>query len=521
MSRLTVVSNRLPVALQRDAQSRWTAARSPGGLVSALDPVLRRKGGRWIGWAGVAAEECDEATASAVLAELAGDFDLEPVPLARRDVELYYHGFSNSVVWPLFHGLVDRCRFDARTFTAYGEANQRFARRLASGMDDGEVAWVHDYQLMQVGPMVRRERPGACLGFFLHIPFPAPDELRRLPWWREVMDALLSYDLVGLQTARDLRAFGACVAELVGVEPEREGALLRVPLGSRTVTAAAFPIGIDAAGWSQLAGSPEVERRMSDLRRQIGPQAVLLGVDRLDYTKGLIERVAAYERLLEEHPELRGQVVLVQVVVPSREAVPDYAALRAELDRRIGRVSGRLGTPGWTPIRYVYGGVPAPELAALYRMADVALVTPVCDGMNLVAKEYCAAQVDEVGALVLGERAGAAEQLGPAGAVLVPPGEVGRTAAAIHQALTMDVRGRRARMAAMRRVVADATVFRWADDFLAELERTRAARQARRHEPLRAGARRAATAIGTPPAGVRAHQPAAPGPRAGRASAAT
>ena len=511
MSRLAVVSNRLPVALRQDGQSRWSAARSPGGLVQALEPVLRRHGGRWIGWPGVAAEECDPATAEAALAGAAGDFGLEPISLGSRELELYYAGFSNSVLWPLFHGLTDRCRFEPAYFAAYEQTAARFARRLldgAAGRTD-EVAWVHDYQLLPVGRLVRRERPDARLGFFLHIPFPSPDELRLLPWWREVMEALLAYDLVGFQARRDLRNFARCAVELAGAEPFTElamrGDMLRLRAGERTITAGAFPIGIDAAAWARHASSREVERHMAELRRQIGPQAVLLGVDRLDYTKGLLERLAAYERLLEQHPDMRGQVVLVQVVVPSREAVADYARLKTELDARVGQLAGRFGTPGWSPVRYVYSSVPPVELAALYRMADVALVTPVRDGMNLVAKEYCAAQVDQFGALVLGAEAGAAEQLGPAGAVLVSPADVEATAGAIYRALTMDVRERRARMERMRRVVAEADVYRWADSFLAALART-GERTARRRGLARGSSVRHAV-VGTPAIGVPAGRP--------------
>ena len=509
MSRLAVVSNRLPVALRRDGRSRWSATRSPGGLVQALEPVLRRHGGRWIGWPGVAAEDCDPATAEAVLGEVTGDFGLDSIALGRRDLELYYAGFSNSVLWPLFHGLTDRCRFEPAFFAAYQETARRFARRLLdapAGAAD-EVAWVHDYQLLPVGQLVRRERPGARLGFFLHIPFPGPDELRLMPWWREVLDALLAYDLVGFQARRDLRHFARCAIELCGAEPIIDGDMLRLRVGDRTITAGAFPIGIDAAAWARRASSREVERHMAELRRQIGPQAVLLGVDRLDYTKGLLERLAAYERLLEQHPDMRGQVVLVQVVVPSREAVPDYARLKTELDARVGQLTGRFGTPGWSPVRYVYSSVSPTELAALYRMADVALVTPVRDGMNLVAKEYCAAQVDQFGALVLGAEAGAAEQLGPAGAVLVSPADVEATARSIYRALTMDVRERRGRMERMRRVVAEADVYRWADSFLAALERT-GERPARRRGFARGSSVRHAV-IGTPAVGIPAGVPGA------------
>jgi alpha,alpha-trehalose-phosphate synthase [UDP-forming] len=477
MKNLAIISNRLPVALARDAGSRLTATPSPGGLVHALEPVLRRLGGRWIGWPGLPEEACDRAEVEALLDQVESGIQLVPVSLGQGEVDTYYGGFSNAVLWPLFHGLGERCRFDSSWWRSYCAVNQRFARRL---IDDGaDVAWVQDYQLLMVGDLVRRERPDACLGFFLHIPFPTPEQLRQLPWWREILLALLAYDLIGFQTRRDLGNFTDCLTRLAGIDHSGVGPV-RVRLAGRTAVAAHFPIGIDAAAWTRRAGSPEVDRRIAELRASNGSQSILLGVDRLDYTKGLLERLEAYERMLVEHPELRGKVMLWQVVVPSREAVPDYAALREELDRAVGRVSGRYSTTGWAPVRYLYRSLSPAELAALYRMADVALVTPLCDGMNLVAKEYCAAQIDGTGVLVLGEGAGAAEELGPNGALLVAPRDIEQLAATFHRALTMEPSQRRTRMESLRRVVTTADVFRWAEGFLGQLEdRTRAPRPAR------------------------------------------
>jgi trehalose 6-phosphate synthase/phosphatase len=478
---LAVLSNRLPVALTRGPDARFSAAHSPGGLVNALEPVLRRKGGSWIGWPGVASEDCDGDQVRDVLAEVEDGIRLVPVSLSRGDIESYYGGWSNSCLWPAFHGLVEHCRMDEACRRAYQEVNRRFASRLVAELDDSQTAWIHDYQLLLVGEEVRRERPGACLGFFLHIPFPRPAQLTVIPGWRDIVSGLLAHDLIGFQTRRDLLHFAEAVRELLDLEvrPLAEGRI-RIAVGGRSAVAGHFPIGIDAGAWTRRAASLEVERRMLRLRGDIGPHAILLGVDRLDYTKGLLERLAAYEAMLEQHPEAQGQVTLIQVVVPSREAVADYAALKAELERQVGRVCGRFGTAGWVPVRHLYRSVDPVELAALYRMADVALVTPLCDGMNLVAKEFCAAQVDGRGALVLGEEAGAAEQLGRAGALLVNPRDLQATAGAIHRALTMELRERRGRMEAMRRAVAEADVFRWADGFLAELDELRARRPTRR-----------------------------------------
>ncbi len=483
MHRLAVLSNRLPVALTRGPDSRLRASHSPGGLVNALEPVLRRKGGRWIGWPGVATEQCDGDAVRALLAEVEDGIRLVPVGLSSAEVDRYYAGFSNSALWPAFHGLVDRCRADDTSWRVYQEVNRRFARRLIAELGDEDTAWVHDYQLLLVGQEVRRERPGVCLGFFLHIPFPRTEHLLALPGAGDLLLALLAHDLIGFQTRRDLGNFAEAVTALLGLEVSEvgEGRLRIAAHGDRPVVAGHFPIGIDAAAWTRRAGSIAVGERIDELRRGIGPQAIMLGVDRLDYTKGLLERLAAYERMLERHPEAVGQVTLLQVVVPSREAVADYAGLKQELERQVGRVCGRFATPGWMPVRHLYRSLEPTDLAALYRMADVALVTPLCDGMNLVAKEYCAAQVDGFGALVLGEAAGAAEQLGPAGALLVSPHQVDATADAMHRALTMEMGERRRRMEAMRRAVAEADVFGWADGFLVELDEVRSRRPARRH----------------------------------------
>ena len=495
MRNITVVSNRLPVSLRKGSDSRWCAAPSAGGLVNALEPVLSRRGGRWIGWPGVAAEDCAPAEAREVLGRVDAGYDLESVPLGRDEVAEHYAGFSNSVLWPLFHGLSRHCRFEPRFWRSHRRVNQRFARHVLDGMGARDTVWIHDYHLISLGQMLRSERPEACLGFFLHIPFPCTAELDRLPWRRQIMEALLSYDVIGLQTARDLACFRRAVARMKGAEAvaERDGGLeIEVPglAGGRrrVVRAAAFPIGVDASGWDRRARAREVAPRIAELRRRLGGSALMLGVDRLDYTKGVLERLAGYERLLEQRPDLRERVVLLQLVVPSREQVADYAELKGEIDRAVGRLAGRFAAPGWQPVCYLYGSVPGEELAAFYRMADVALVTPLRDGMNLVAKEYCAAQVDEIGVLVLGRGAGAAEQLGDAGALLVDPEDRDGLAEAMHQALTMDVSERRARMMAMRRTVAGADVFDWAERYLAALEAAGAAARDRWDDETRAAA---------------------------------
>ena len=461
---LTIVSNRLPIVLQRDKNGGWTIDRGSGGLIQAMNPILERSGGNWIGWPGVVSEEVGNAALP--LGSLDVPYRLHPVLLSRSEVDDYYRGFANSIVWPLFHNFPDRCTFDPAFWSAYLRVNEKFADCIASFLDDGRDLWVHDYHLIHLAEMLRsRMKPGR-VGFFLHIPFPSLDNFVKIPWRADLLRALLAYDLIGFQSTRDRRHFLDCVQRLmpeVAVEPDDGLATIR--LEDRAVRVGAFPIGLDYMQWSERASSDEVEQRVRLLRREIGPYQVLLGIDRLDYTKGIVERFLAFERALERHPALVEKAMLFQLVVPSREKVPEYAALKREIDRSVGRINGRFSTPSWQPIRYLYNSVDAVELTALYRLADVAVVTPLCDGMNLVCKEYVASQVEELGVLILGEMAGAASQLSEA-ALLVNPYDIDGTADAITRAVEMPEQARRARMSRLRQLVRDTNVFRWAETFL-------------------------------------------------------
>jgi trehalose 6-phosphate synthase len=477
--RLVIVSNRLPVALERPKeQEEWQLKPSSGGLVSALAPMLSRRGGLWIGWPGrtVPADGGWERP----LAEHARDqgYDLLPVPLTEEELDGFYRGFSNGILWPLFHDMVSRCDFDPSFWYAYLSANQKFARAAAEHTTAEDFIWVHDYQLIHTGQMIREldeggpggegggAGEGRRIGFFLHIPFPPLDVFLRLPWRGKILGALLAYDLLGFQTARDRRNFLNCVDRLLpGCTLAGEGSVVEVTLDGRTLKVGAFPIGIDFKSFDKTARSEAVEARRKELRHDVGPHDIVLGVDRLDYTKGLTERLRAFGNALERFPELREKVVLVQIVVPSREQVPEYQTLKAALDRLVGEINGRFSTSGWVPIRYHYRSVSRLDLVTLYRMARVGFVTSLKDGMNLVAKELCACQVDLDGALVLSEFAGAAAQL-QEGALLVNPHDVEGTAGALYEALRMGGEERARRMEAMRRVVEEEDIFRWLESYL-------------------------------------------------------
>ncbi len=443
-----VVSNRLPVTLQRGPDG-LELRRSTGGLVSALEPVLSQRGGTWVGWPGLELRHGE----SLPEAELA--YTLEPVNLTEAEVSRYYYGFSNRALWPLLHSLVERARFDGREWTAYDRVNLRFAQRAADLAGDTGFVWIHDYHLFRAPRHLRRLAPGLRIAFFLHTPFPPYDIFRILPWGRELLRGLLACDLVGFHIADYAQNFLDCTERLLGARVDRRALL--VEEGDRTCHAGAFPLGIDFDRFEQLARlAPAASERRG---------RIILGVDRLDYTKGIPERIRAFERLLELHPDYREQLTLVQIAVPTRSRVDEYRALKRQIDELVGRVNGRFGTATWTPIRYLYQSLAHERLATLYRDADVAFISPLRDGMNLVAKEYVACQVANPGVLVVSNLAGTAETMHEA--IRVNPYNVDGSAAALHRALSMDEAERWSRLAALRRRERRDNVYAWVEKFLA------------------------------------------------------
>ena len=450
-SRLIVVSNRLPFAFQRAARGRWHAEPGSGGLVTALLPVLRNRGGTWIGWPGAAGSPRELASTLAEAGAKAG-YRLGAVALEEDEIRDFYLGFSNEVIWPLFHDLPSLCNFDPAYWRTYDRVNRKYARAVASRAAPGDFVWVHDYHLMSVGAELRRLGLKSRLAFFLHIPFPSPDIFLKLPWRRPLIESLLRYDLIGFQTARDRHNFAACVEALgLPLRPARIGN---------------FPISIDYNAFMRAAASPQVAEKARELHRLLPRRRLVLGIDRLDYTKGITLRLRAFEHLLERHPEMRGRVSLIQVVVPSREDIPQYHRMKSEIEQLVGRINGAFARPGgWVPVWYEYRSLTRQELLAYYRAADIALITPLKDGMNLVAKEYCACSIEEDCVLILSEFAGAAEQLA-GGALLVNPYDVEGVAETIRAAYAMPEGERVARMRTMRRSIRRNDVFWWVDSFL-------------------------------------------------------
>ena len=463
---LVVVSNRLPIVVAAGNDGRAQLKPGAGGLVTALRPVLRDRGGTWVGWPG--ASEAQAPGLDEALGDSTGHsgYRLGPVWLSPEERDLFYCGFSNEVIWPLFHDSASRCNFDSRYWETYVTVNRKFAEATARYAGAGDFIWVHDYHLIDVARALRERFPDAHVAFFLHIPFPSLDLFLQLPWRFQLLRSLLEYDLIGFQTTRDRRNFMQCVRALLkDAEVSARAPISSVSYAGREARTGVFPIGIDFNEFARSAAQPAVVRKMETLRSDETNRTILLGVDRLDYTKGIPNKLRAFRRLLEAHPELRGRVTLLQVVVPSRESIPDYHDFKGRLERLVGEINGEFTRSGWVPVHYIFRAFTRTNLLAYYRAADIALVTPLKDGMNLVAKEYCAANVSEDGVLILSEFAGAAAQL-QAGALLVNPYDEEGVAEAIARAVWLPVPEREARMRKLRRTVRDANIYGWLDSFL-------------------------------------------------------
>ncbi|MEU4245597.1 trehalose-6-phosphate synthase [Actinoplanes sp. NPDC026619] len=451
-----VVANRLPVdeVVADDGTRTWS--RSPGGLVSALQPIVRSHGGAWVGWTGQPGDAPEPFDTDGM--------HLHPMGLSTDDVDQYYEGQSNGTIWPLFHDLVEQPTHRRPWRQAYETVNRRFAESAADLTAAGGTVWVHDYQLLLVPAMLRELRPDLRIGFFLHIPFPPVELFMQLPRRAELLRGLLGADLVGFQRPLAAQNFLQLTGRLLGLDPQDD----HVEYDGRSVTARAFPISIDVAEVEKLAADPGVQAEARRIRAELGgDRRLLLGVDRLDYTKGIEQRLEAYGELLTDGTVSNDDVVLVQVATPSRMRVQEYQELRARVEREVGRINGEFGAVGQAPVHYLFQSMGREELVALYLAADVMVITPLRDGMNLVAKEYVAARHDDQGALVLSEFAGAAAELETA--FLVNPHDVEDIKRALADALHADAAEQAERMRPMRAQVRGHDIDRWARDFLGAL----------------------------------------------------
>jgi trehalose 6-phosphate synthase/phosphatase len=460
MPRVLIVANRLPITV-RASEAGVEVQKSSGGLATGLLRPHEQSGGLWIGWSG-ASDQLTESQQAELDQQLAA-MRLVAVPLSADQITRYYEGFSNGVLWPLFHYLLEQVPLHVRDWEPYAEVNQRFADVVAQHYQPGDLIWVHDYQLLLLPELLRQRLPDARIGFFLHIPFPSEELFRTLPERDLLLRGLLGADLVGFHTPTYLRHFAASLTQILGLTVDID----RVQLTDREVRLGVFPMGIDAETFIALAEDPAVQAEAKALRGD-GTVKLLVGVDRLDYTKGIPRRLLSYEKMLQTHPDLRGRVRLVQVAVPSRTGVGAYQEFRSLVDGLVGRINGDFATPSWVPVHYIFRGLSERELVALYRAADVMLVTPLRDGMNLVAKEFVASRTDGDGVLVLSEFAGASWELPEA--IQVNPYDVEGTAESCYRALMMGADERRTRLEPLRARVQAYDVHRWAATFLEQLE---------------------------------------------------
>jgi len=454
-SDIVIVSNRLPVHRVRKGKSvSWET--SPGGLVSALTPILRGGASTWIGWAGASGTAPRPFTHDSIRNV--------PVRISKGEIEAYYDGFSNATLWPLYHDAIRTPEYHREWWEPYIEVNRRFAQAAAKAVAPGGTVWVQDYHLQLAPAMIREIKPGVRVGFFLHIPFPPQELFAQLPWRREILEGILGADVVGFQTEQNAQNFCQLCRHYAGVGGR--GTTLRV--GERRVKASAFPISIDHEKFERLGASEEVTRRSEQFRARLGSRRrIILGVDRMDYTKGIDRRLRAFQELLRTERWTPRDCVFVQLAVPSRERVEEYKAMRSDIEGLIGQINGEFGELGRTPVHYLHRSVAVEELAALYKAADVMVVTPFRDGMNLVAKEYIATRLDETGVLVLSEFTGAANELTQS--LLINPHDINGLARALDEAMTMEPREQRRRMRALRKVVRSHSVYDWAKDFFGAL----------------------------------------------------
>ncbi|MFI9505986.1 trehalose-6-phosphate synthase [Nocardia sp. NPDC052566] len=461
-SGFVVVANRLPVDLERlpDGTSRWK--RSPGGLVTALEPVLRNNKGAWVGWAGVPDVDIDPI--------IEDGLELHPVPLTAQEVSDYYEGFSNGTLWPLYHDVIVRPVYDRNWWSAYVTVNRRFAEAAAKVAAEGATVWVQDYQLQLVPKMLRMLRPDLTIGFFLHIPFPPVELFMQMPWRTEIVEGLLGADLIGFHLPGGAQNFLYLARRLAGQPTSRGTVGVRsklgvVQVGFRTVRVGAFPISIASAELDEHSRRRSVRERAAKIRAELGnPKNILLGVDRLDYTKGIDIRLNALEELLLDGRIDPSETVMVQLATPSRERVESYIQMRGDIERQVGRINGEFARVGYPVVHYLHRPIPRDELIAFFVAADVMLVTPLRDGMNLVAKEYVACHSGLNGALVLSEFTGAAAELRQA--YLCNPHDLDSVKDAIVSAVEDDRDTKRRRMRSLRRQVLAHDVDRWARAFL-------------------------------------------------------
>ena len=460
MGRTIIVSNRLPVKILRDSEGKLAYRASAGGLATGLSSIYRQENNLWIGWPGthLQSEKDKEQTT-----EELGLHNMLPVFLTPQEIHDYYEGFSNETLWPTFHYFIEHTMYNEDHWKTYCEVNQKFCDQVIEVAGPEDTIWVHDYHLLLLPELLRQKLPEASIGLFLHIPFPSFEVFRLLPWRQQLLDGMLGSDLIGLHTYDDMRHFLSAVNRLRFLGNKR-GQILK---GTRSITIDSFPMGIDYDKYAAAAASPDTLSREVKYRTSLDDCKIMISIDRLDYSKGIPSRLKCFDSFLEQFPEYQGKLSFLMVVVPSRDSVDKYKDLKEEVDLLVGRINGKYGTVNWTPIHYFYRSFSLADLSAFYRMADVALVTPMRDGMNLVAKEYVASRLDKKGVLILSEMAGASKELSEA--IIVNPNDKQQMVEAIHQALTTPEEQQRKSMDLMQTTLRHYNIDHWVNLFLSRL----------------------------------------------------
>jgi trehalose 6-phosphate synthase/phosphatase len=464
--KLIVVSNRLPVSVSKE-NGQLVYERSSGGLAMALSSLGGSQSEQlWIGWPGIAADELTSAEKSAITRKLRS-FGCLPIFLTKKQIESFYYGYANETIWPLFHYFQSLANYDSTFWTGYNEVNTLFKKAVTRHADTEASIWVHDYHLMLLPQMLRTALPKSTIGFFLHIPFPSYEIFRLLPNRAQVLEGLLGADLVGFHMYDYARHFLSSVLRILGIE-SNHGSII---LNERVIKADAFPLGIDYDRWVTALKDEETLKEIELLDEHYGGKKMILSMDRLDYSKGIMKRLEAFEQLLKENPQLHKKVVLFVLAVPSRTEVGTYRELRDELEKAISRINGAYGSVGWAPVSYQFKNLPFPQIVALHARADIALLTPLRDGMNLVAKEYVATKQGRLGVLILSEMAGAVDELPEA--IRINPNDICAIVRALKTALTMPKKAQLANLKSMQKRLSRYTVQRWAHDFIEQLNKSK------------------------------------------------
>ena len=459
MSKTVIVSNRLPIKISQE-DNNLVFNSSEGGLATGLGSIYKEKDNIWIGWPGMTVEENQEEEVTDRLKDL----NLIPVFLEEEDIKRYYEGFSNEILWPVFHYISTYARFDSENWESYKAVNEKFAQSILPHLEKDDTLWIHDYQLLLLPEIIRKNRPEVSIAFFQHIPFPSQELFRVIPWRKELLKGMLGADLIGFHTFDDVRHFISAATHLLDLHVDAN----MIRTDNRAIAIEPFPMGIDSEGFSSLSNNKIVQGHVDSLRKYYKEQRILLSIDRLDYSKGIIQRLEAFELFLQENPEYHEKVVLFMIVVPSRDNVAEYQRLKDDIDRIVGNINSHYRKFDWYPIAYFYQSYPVEYLSALYNIADVCLITPMRDGMNLVCKEYVASRNDNTGVLILSEMAGASKEL--IDAIIINPNNIHEIKDAIIQALNMSEDEMKERMVAMRQMVFKYNIYHWVKIYMRRLE---------------------------------------------------